>query len=227
MKSVNKSENPQLSRRDFLAVSALFGAAATPLVWKTYAQASPYPNLLPQSQPKDGKLEDLIGFYKKQGVLPIIDVHSHIDPDVTLAEIIRKIDEAGVVKIGLMALSGATDEKTITFYKGQPTRIIPFIAFQVEGWRDQRVLYDMGVPSHRRRMVEGDVERKLHFFYNEVKKKAESGRYAALGEVILRHYAWEGIRAMEFSIPADSEYTTKFADLAAKHKMPMTIHLEA
>ena len=129
----------------------------------------------------------------------VIDVHTHLPPDVSLEKIIENVDKAVI-----MARQGMTARETLDFHAKYPDRVIPFVPFQVRGW----------------------ILDEPNFLW-EVERYLKTGKFKGMGEVVLWHYGVPEIGAREFDIPADSDRMKHVVKLAAKYKVPVLIHLEA
>ena len=140
----------------------------------------------------------------KSVATPVIDVHTHLPPNVDLERIIENFDRGGVEKAVVMARGGMSAEDTLHFYKKYPNRVVPFIPFQVKGW----------------------IKQEPHFL-QDVEHKLKSGNFKGMGEVILRHYSVPQMGAGDFDIPADGYMMLEIMKFAAKYNAPVLVHMEA
>lgn len=134
----------------------------------------------------------------------VIDVHTHLPPEVSLDTIIDNFDRAGVEKAVVMARGGMRPRDTLDFHRKYPDRVIPFFPFQVGGWMKQR-------PA----------------FIDGLRRNLDKGIFKGLGEVILRHYSVPEMGAPEFDIPADGQMMLQVMKIGAEYNLPILIHMEA
>ena len=160
-----------------------------------------------------------------KGSLPLIDAHNHLPRGVTIEQVIKLIDEAGVHAITLMTVyyqgnkaqgQGISDENLVLeFYKKHPDRIIPILGMQ------RPVL----LSPDRWASPDEAAERLLRF----AESKLQTGVFRGVGEFILWHYPYSfpaGPRGGTVKIPADTPLMKRFLQLAAKHLVPVIIHYE-
>lgn len=129
----------------------------------------------------------------------ISDGHGHLkgtaaDPDGTIQAMDR--NNIDVVVLWVKHQGGWTDDDTLAFSGRYPGRVIPGIAFQTKGWIDQR---------------KGFIEK--------VRRKAESGKFRALGEVSVR-----GKIGGYLNAPPDSPLLKEVLDISAEFGLPVTFH---
>ncbi len=129
----------------------------------------------------------------------ISDGHGHFkgadtDPD----ERIRAMDRNNVDKVVIWVKhqGGWTDENTLEFYRRNPDRVVPGIAFQNKGWREQGP-----------------------YFMLEVRRKAASGQFNWLGEVSVRGKIGGSLNA-----PPDSPMLRGVLDISVQYGLPVTFH---
>lgn len=157
--------------------------------------------------------------------LLLVDTHSHLPRGLTLDQLIKIMDEAGIAMTVLMPTfygankpegQGISDENLVLeYYRKQPDRIIPFMGMQ------RPVLLD----KNRWEQPDAAAERLLRFTENQLRTASFKG----LGEFILWHYPYtypSGAHAETIKIPADNPLMKKFLDLAAKYNVPVSIHFE-
>jgi hypothetical protein len=135
------------------------------------------------------------------------------------------MDDAGVQKTLLMPVfyggdqpqgQGINDENLVVdWYKEQPDRIIPFLGMQ------RMVLADA------KRWEQPD--RVAETFLRFTESQLQTGSFWGMGEFILWHYSYSfsnGPQAPTAKIPADTPLMKRFLDIAAKYRVPITIHYE-
>lgn len=165
----------------------------------------------------------------KSTELPIVNAHEHLNRDVSAEQLIELMDKAGVSRQVIMARyyfsqrdgGGASDQLALQYSKKYPGRFLPFVAGQrgdlwvLERWLSPDVV----------------AERYL----NEAEEKLKSGNFYGIGELIMRHYAYnlgmtdhKGFQqgGGEGDFPIDSPLMHRLADLAAKYDVPLLIHAE-
>lgn len=134
----------------------------------------------------------------------IIDINSHLMPGLGLDKLLSIMDRAGVQRTVLFPRHGSNDSDTLSVYDKHPERILPYVGFQNRDWLTQKSTF---IPY---------VENLL-----------KSGKFAGLGEVLLRHYAVPSRDAEDYNIPANSEMALQVFAIAADYNLPVTVHLEA
>ena len=95
----------------------------------------------------------------------IIDVHSHLAPDVTTDLVISALNQGVVDAMVMFARNPSTDAEVLGLADALPGRVVAGLAFQQQDWMLQEP-----------------------WVLQEIARKLETGRYHWLGEVILRHY---------------------------------------
>lgn len=159
-------------------------------------------------------------------VLPIIDVHGHLNGDMSAERLVQLMDLAGVRSMVLMAryYQGArsggngSDEQALEFARRFPGRFIPFVA----GQRG-----DLG--GRNRHVWEGPTQIGDNFL-QQAERKSQSGGYFGLGEFILKHYAYTNFSTQggsDVDLPVNSYLMHRIAEVAVKNSLPVLIHLEA
>jgi len=157
--------------------------------------------------------------------LPLVDAHNHLPRGVTIEQVIKLMDEAGVRATTLMPVyyegnqsqgQGISDENLVLeFNEKHPDRIIPILGMQ------RPVL---GSPD-RWKSPDDAAGKFLRFADSRLKP----GLFKGMGEFILWHYPYafpSGIRGRTVRIPADTPLMKKFLDLAARYRVPVIIHYE-
>ncbi len=160
-----------------------------------------------------------------EGSLPLVDAHNHLPRGVTIEQVIKLMDEAGVHATTLMPVyyggnkaqgQGISDENLVLeFYNKQPDRIIPILGMQ------RPVLLN----PDRWKSPDDAAEKLLRF----TESKLQAGFLRGVGEFILWHYPYDfpsGPRGGTVKIPADTPLMKRFLDLAARYRVPVIIHYE-
>lgn len=133
------------------------------------------------------------------------------------------MDLSGVARMVLMAQVGdekGSDTQALEFATQFPGRFIPFVAFQVP-------LLASLQPGVQERWMRPDGAALT--FLRETEDKLKSGKFFGLGEIIVRHYAYQivfGAVASDITIPAYSPLMLRFAQLGAQYHVPLLIHAE-
>jgi len=165
--------------------------------------------------------------FAQPDALPIVDVHGHLNGDMSAEQLIDLMNETGVRQMVLMprTFSGrgsggsGSDEQAVTYATTYPGRFIPFVA-------GQRDLLD-----ERARWLNPD--RQAARLLREMEAELRTRQFFGIGELIVRHYAFteplggRGSRGgKERDIPIDTPLMGQFAELAARHHVPLLIHAE-
>lgn len=160
--------------------------------------------------------------------LPLVDFHAHLQKRISVEQLVDHMERGGVARMVLMALyygdrGGAvndgegTDEQALQYARRFPNRFVPFVGMQ------------RGFLVNRDRWITPDSEAMSLLV--ETDWKLSSGEFFGMGEFMLRFYPYTtelGIVApSDMDYPADSTLMRLFADLSAKHRVPMVIHCEA
>lgn len=156
-------------------------------------------------------------------ILPVIDMHMHVNADMSAEELVAVMDGAGVRRMVLMARypcgnGCGTDEQALDYARRYPGRFVPFFAGQRPELRQRG----------NRAWLNPDRDPGKRLLA-EAQQKLASGEFFGLGEFIIRHYAYRtgrGEVGAETSIPLDSPLMRRFADLAARYHVPLLIHAE-
>jgi Tat protein secretion system quality control protein TatD with DNase activity len=152
---------------------------------------------------------------------PIVDAHGHIGASFKVSELIEKMDKNGVSKLIVMARAypgkdasdlPGDDRLALKLAETYPGRFYPLVGMQ-------RPLL---TGAHKWITPDANVESLIQ----ETERKLASGKFFGIGEFIVRHWAYSpGIHA-EQDNPIYSELMRRFSVLAAKHDVPMVIHME-
>jgi len=126
----------------------------------------------------------------------ISDAHAHLRPGVSTELVMKQMDRSDVDISVIMGRAGVSDAEVLEFHRQYPQRIVPAIGFQNNRWRSK----DAG-------------------FLGDVADKAASGDYQWLGEAGLRRQA-NG----KLHMPPDHAMVAELFQIAARHKLPVTIH---
>jgi predicted TIM-barrel fold metal-dependent hydrolase len=170
--------------------------------------------------PGRANAEPIAPFASKNS-LPIVDVHGHLNEDMSAAQLIELMDKSGVSRMVLMpryfsgrrAGGSGSDEQALEYAKTHPGRFIPFVA----GQRD--MLDDRG------RWLNPD--RQAENLLREMETELRSQEFYGIGELIIRHYAFAGPHGgRERDIPLNTPLMGRFAELAARYEVPLLIHAE-
>jgi len=155
---------------------------------------------------------------------PIVDAHNHLNKDISAEQLIELMDKAGVSRMVLMTryyggpVAGGlgSDEQAHAYSKKYPGRFIPFVAGQ------------RSILLSRERWLKPD--KIAEEFLNEAEAKLKSREFFGIGELIIWHYAYEMLQVGQGGggvyIPVDTLLMRRLADLAAKYRVPLTIHAE-
>ncbi len=152
--------------------------------------------------------------------MPLIDVHMHLNADMTAERLVQLMDASGVEAMVLMpranpgAGAGGSDEQGVDYARRYPARFIPFISAmrrdlgpRGRGWgKDESV-------------VLADFRTKL-----------ATGTYFGLGEFLIRHFGYDlggGEAPPDYDIDADHDLMRRTAALVAGQARPILIHAEA
>lgn len=139
-----------------------------------------------------------------RGVVPIIDVEHHWSGKLPLAELIGKMDAAGVALTWLGQNEKHGSAFGLAATTEHPTRLVP-TTIHGDGprWhgRDPSLLDELAAAVH-------------------------TGRYFALGEFEARHYV-SSTNSRDVHLPADSESFEAVFRLAEESGLPLLLHHEA
>lgn len=191
-------------------------ASATPTLSTSILPPNPIPDtaselIIPSECKTDGRYisdqEEYLG--------PLIDAHVHLEIwgfTYPIESLVAKMDETGIVKIVVHDDS----ETAMSAYNRYPEKIVPFIR--------------IGSPQKKD-------------FLTKLKKELNSEKFYGIGEVSLRHWS-RGVGLREGSgtsiesqrrqagggkgidTPGDSLIMKEILDLAAKHDIPVAVHLD-
>ncbi len=159
--------------------------------------------------------------FARKDSLPIVDVHGHLNGDMSAEQLIDLMDKSGVSRMVLMPRyfggrhsgGAGSDEQASQYAKTYPGRFIPFVA----GQRDML--------DDRDRWLNPD--RQAENLLQEMETELRTQQFFGIGELIIRHYAFEGRqRGIERDIPVNTPLMGRFAELAARYEVPLLIHAE-
>jgi len=160
------------------------------------------------------------------GRFPVIDAHAHLGGSFKFAQILEDMDKNGVSKQIVMArgypggdsdLPG-NDQLALKLAETYPGRFYPLVGMQLP----------MLTGAHKWNTPDADVESLIRL----TERKLASGKFFGIGEFIVRHWAYlpawahsPGVHA-EQDNPIYSELMRRFSVLAAKHDVPIVLHME-
>ena len=104
----------------------------------------------------------------------------------------------------MMPNGGLPFDAALELQESHPDRFLAFLGFQNAAWIEQR-------PG----------------FVAAVEERLRTGRFAGLGEVLLRHYVIPDRGAPDISIDATAPDSLRVFGLAAAYDVPILIHMEA
>jgi Tat protein secretion system quality control protein TatD with DNase activity len=156
------------------------------------------------------------------GRFPIIDAHAHLGASFKFTQIIEEMDKNGVSKQIVMARAypgpegnsdlPGDDQLALKLAEAYPGRFYPLIGMQLP----------MLTGAQKWTTPDATVESLIQL----TDRKLASGKFFGIGEFIVRHWAYSpGVHA-EQDNPIYSELMRRFSVLAAKHDVPMVIHME-
>jgi Tat protein secretion system quality control protein TatD with DNase activity len=153
---------------------------------------------------------------------PVIDAHGHLGGSFKFAEIIEGMDKNGVSKQIVMARAypgpegnsdlPGDDQLALKLAETYPGRFYPLIGMQLP----------MLTGAHKWTAPDANVESLIQL----TDRKLASGKFFGIGEFIVRHWAYSPGTHAEQDNPIYSELMRRFSVLAAKHDVPMVIHME-
>jgi Tat protein secretion system quality control protein TatD with DNase activity len=159
--------------------------------------------------------------FARKDSLSIVDVHGHLNGDMSAEQLIELMDKSGVSRMVLMPRyfggrrsgGSGSDEQALEYAKGHPGRFIPFVA----GQRDML--------DERGRWLNPD--REAENLLRDIETELRTQEFYGIGELIIRHYAFGGSRGgRERDIPVNTPLMGRFAELAARYEVPLLIHAE-
>lgn len=160
------------------------------------------------------------------GQFPMVDAHGHIGASFKMTEIIEAMDKNGVSKQVVMARAypggdsdlPGNDQLALELAETYPGRFYPLVGMQLP----------MLTGAHKWNTPDASVESLIQL----TERKLASGKFFGIGEFIVRHWTYlppgvhsPGIHG-EQENPIYSELMRRFSALAAKHDVPMVIHME-
>lgn len=134
--------------------------------------------------------------------LYFIDAHSQVDQHVNAATVIRLMDQAGV-KQTILAARGKARARTVYEYAStHPNRIVPAVRTKGRHYKNNSEKY-----------------------FQKLQRQLQSGRFKAMGELILYH-AQKGNKAGEVIVyPRDRRVKVALAAARSQH-WPLVVHIE-
>jgi len=141
--------------------------------------------------------------------IPIIDAHSQMDHEISIEEIIRLMDEAGVARTILSPRRNVKPERFLAGVSRCPDRIIP--AVRTKG-------------NHY-------IEGRPDAFKKYLDNQARNSRYGAMGEVLIwhaekYHHTQNKPIAPQVVFPPDSPKVGIALKTAARKGWPFIAHIE-
>jgi hypothetical protein len=157
----------------------------------------------------------------RSDALPIVDVHGHLNGDMSAAHLVDLMNQSAVPRMILMPRtfsrpnSGGfgSDEQAVALARAYPGRFIPFVA----GQRD--------LLNDARRWLKPD--RQADALLREMEAELQSRQFYGIGELIIRHYPFQGEHSgQERNIPVNTPLMQRLAQLAQRYDVPLLIHAE-
>lgn len=153
---------------------------------------------------------------------PIIDAHGHLGASFDWNVIIEAMDKNNVSKLTVMARYypgpegprdlPSSDGDALRLADRHPGRFFPLIEMQ----------RPMLTGAHKWHTPDAEVER----LFEETERKLATGRFYGIGEFIVRHWAYSRGPHAEIDHPIYSLLMQRFSKLAAKHDVPIVVHME-
>jgi hypothetical protein len=208
-----------LSRRGFLAATSAIPLAACAGSGADVVRSRQAPDAV-HADPSDSSSS-----------LPLVDFHTHLQRDLEASKLIEMMNLSRVARPVLMPLyygdgNGAvndglgSDEQALRFARAYPGRFIPFIGMQ------RGELLNDGVWQYPD--SSGYAGGRL---LRETEAKLRSGEYFGIGEFMFRFYPYRtslgNVAVSDMRFPPDSPLMHRFAELAAKYRVPVVMHCEA
>ena len=135
--------------------------------------------------------------------LYFIDAHSSVGEDVAnLAIVIQRMDENGVHRTILVARGKRESRTVLKFGEANPERII-----------------------HAIRTHTGTYQRNEAKFFKKLRKRSASGRWRALGEVVM-YREWKGTEGAKIEVYPDDKRVQAAVDVAKENGWPFIAHIE-
>jgi Tat protein secretion system quality control protein TatD with DNase activity len=135
--------------------------------------------------------------------LYFIDAHSSIGEDVAdLSTIIQRMDENGVYRTILEARGKRESRSVLEFGESNAERIVPAI-----------------------RVHSGAYQENKPKFYSKLKKRGASGKWRALGEVVM-YRTWKGNIGKEVAVYPNDERVKAAVKVASESGWPVIAHIE-
>jgi predicted TIM-barrel fold metal-dependent hydrolase len=123
---------------------------------------------------------------------------------VPVFTLLRNMDLSNVMTAAIMPNGGHPFDAALQLQQAYPQRFVACLGFQNPDWTRQR-------PG----------------FITALEEKLKTGGFKCLGEVLLLHYAIPERQAPHISILADAPMALQVLDLAARYRVPVTLHMEA
>jgi len=136
-----------------------------------------------------------------EGPCVLIDAHSQFDIEVEPEKVITLVLQGGISQIILGRRRGRSAEDLLSV--ASHDRIIPAIKTKGDSYR-----------------------RNLEVWYDNLERRAESGLYGAMGEVLMWHAEKKSRGAPEVEVHPNDARVQFALDLAIEHGWPLVVHIE-
>jgi hypothetical protein len=151
---------------------------------------------------------------------PIVDAHDHFGASFNWETMVRSMDQNEVRYRALMARYypgfdadyPGDDESALRLAERYPGRFFVLVGMQ------RPVL----TGPAKWRSPDADVRRLIE----ETERKLASGKFAGIGEFIVRHWAYDPGPHAEQDNPIYSAFMREMSALAARYDVPMVVHME-
>jgi predicted TIM-barrel fold metal-dependent hydrolase len=145
--------------------------------------------------------------------VPIIDLHFH--PDLVWGDVSVLFDRVGVRAAG----SGPSGPDSIAIASAQanPGRIIPFGG----GERARDLVLRHGADAWDMRVAAVDE------YLAGLEASLRAGLLVGIGEVHVNNWSSNIIGSPRYRYPADSPLLQRLAELAGRHRVPLSLHMDA
>lgn len=134
--------------------------------------------------------------------LYFVDAHSQLDANFEPDEVLQKMDQGGVYKTILSTRGGRKLNDVVKLARRFPERIIPCIKIKGRHYQDDTRKY-----------------------YKKLTKRVNSGKFGAMGEVLLYH-AQKGNLAPEVHVRASDKRVQTALQYAIDNDWPFIVHIE-
>lgn len=135
-------------------------------------------------------------------LLPVIDAHSQFDGEVSSAQIMSTLREAGVSRVMLATRGLASEESLLAMARSKPGCVVPMVRTKGQPYAENR-------PSYHR----------------QLNSQLEQTGYGAMAEIILAH-AQKGKRAEQVYLPTNAPQVLAALKGARARNWPLILHYE-